>query len=396
MRRSVKNALDHWRAEGLLTGEQAGTLGASLERGLKAQDSARTALIFGIVGAVLTGMGTILFVASNWEGMGPGQRTAVLLGGYALTVVAALFAEKRRFPLLADAIWLLSTLVLGANIFLIAQSYNLALTLWQGTLAWLIGALAMGYARRSAPQVVVAVPLAILTLGWAGGGTGWFFDDQMEFLFADAGLRPVLPLLGVALMALSTLLARREDTSFGRSPCLSWGTFIVAATLILTTAHVELAELLYRADFTGKQIAIIVGAIGLVAAAVAVGRPRSAATRAAMVATLMLPLMMLAPAAGPPWVAREVGGVHVFFGLYVLAVFVLALLAIWMGIRERNPLLVNIGMVSTTMIIIIQYFGWSFDLLDRSLAFILGGFVLMALSVFVERKRRLIMVQIAA
>ena len=110
----------------------------------------------------------------------------------------------------------------------------------------------------------------------------------------------------------------------------------------------------------------------------------------------MLPLMMLAPAAGPPWVAREVGGVHVFFGLYVLAVFVLALLAIWMGIRERNPLLVNIGMVSTTMIIIIQYFGWSFDLLDRSLAFILGGFVLMALSVFVERKRRLIMVQIAA
>jgi len=47
-------------------------------------------------------------------------------------------------------------------------------------------------------------------------------------------------------------------------------------------------------------------------------------------------------------------------------------------------------------LIIIQYFARSFELLDRSIAFILGGIVLIALSVFVEKQRRRIMAQIAS
>ena len=156
MRRSVRNALEHWRSEGLLTDEQVGILGASAEKAQKPQDSARAVRIFGFIGAVLTGLGAILFVASNWDAMSPVQRTLMLLAGYGLTVGVAVLSEKRGLPLVAEAMWLSSTLVLGANIFLIAQIYNLSLTLWQGTLAWMIGALAMGYARQSTAQAAVA------------------------------------------------------------------------------------------------------------------------------------------------------------------------------------------------------------------------------------------------
>lgn len=396
MRRSVKNALEHWRGEGLLTDEQVGILSASAEKAQKPQDSARAVMIFGFIGAVLTGLGVILFVASNWAAMSPLQRTLMLLAGYGLTVGAAALSERRALPLVAEALWLLSTLVLGANIFLMAQTYNLTLTLWQGTFAWMIGALAMGYARQSTAQAAVALPLGILTIGWAGGGSGWFFNDQMEFLFADGGLRPVLPLVGLALVALSTLLALRDDLSFARAPCFRWGTFLVAATLIITTTHSRLASAFYNADFSTKQVLLIVASIVLVAAAAVAGRVESTMSRPAMLALLVMLLAMMIPAGDITWVGMEFNGVHLLFGLYVLAVFAMALFTIWLGMQARNTRLVNIGMVSTTLIIIIQYFGWSFDLLDGSVAFILGGIVLIALSIFVEKKRRQIMERIAA
>ncbi|MGD8329096.1 MAG: DUF2157 domain-containing protein [Acidobacteriota bacterium] len=396
MRLTADKALSHWRGEGLLTAEQIAVLAASLENIEKPADSARAVRLFGFIGAVLTGLGAILFVASNWQGMSPLERTLVLLAGYGVTVVAAVLVEKRGFPLVGEAVWLLATLVLGANIFLIAQTYNLALTMWQGTLAWTIGAVAMGYARRSAAQAAVAVPLAILTIGWAGGGSGWFFDDQLEFLFADAGLRAVLPLLGLALVALSTLLPLREDLRFASTPCFRWGSFIVAASLIVTTAHTEVATAFYRADFNPKQIGIMLAATALVVAAALVGKVDSLLSRpalAALLAALALPLVKIN---GAPWVGIETGGVHLLFGLYVVGVFGAALFITWLGMQARNPRLVNIGMVSTTLIIIIQYFGWSFELLDRSLAFIAGGALLMGLSVFMERRRRGMLARIAA
>jgi len=395
MRRSVHNALQHWLGEGLLTAEKVRELGESLEKVDKTQDSGRLAMIFGTVGAVLTGLGVILFVASNWATMSPGVRTAVLLTVYGGVVAGAVFAERRGLPLVADAVWLLSTLVLGANIFLMAQTYNLSLTMWQGTLAWMIGALAMGYARQSAAQAAVAVPLAILTLGWAGGGSGWFFDDQFEFLFADDGLRPVLGLVGLALIGLSTLVAKRDDLSFAQLPCFRWGTFIVAAVLVLTTVHVELASAMFNADFSTKQLGIIVAVVALVAAAAMSGKLESGASRPAMIGVLGLLLVVMIPYQDTTWLGFEAGNTHVLFGLYVLLVLGMALFSIWLGINARNARLVNIGMVSTTLLIIIQYFGWSFELLDRSIAFILGGIVLITLSVFVEKQRRRIMAQIA-
>ncbi len=396
MRRSVSYALEHWRTEGLLSDDEVGILTASIERVQKPQDSARAVRIFGFIGAVLTGLGAILFVASNWDGLGPLERTLLLLAGYGLTVGAAVFTERRGLPLVAEAVWLLSTLVLGANIFLIAQNYNLSLTLWQGTFAWMIGALAMGYARQSTAQAAVAVPLGILTVGWFGGGSGWFFDDQMEFLFADGGLRPVFPVLGLALVALSTLLARRDDLRFARTPCFRWGTFITAGSLIITTIHTDLAAAFYNADFSPRQLAVIAVSVVLVGLAAVAGKVESPTSRVVMPIVLALVLATLVPAGETTWVGLEVNDVHVFFGLYVVAVFAMALLTIWLGMEARNTRLVNVGLVSTTLIIIIQYFGWSFDLLDRSLAFILGGLLLIALSVFVEKQRRRIMVRIAA
>lgn len=394
MRRSVERALEHWRSEGLLNAEQVEALAASLEDHEEQGESGRAVAIYGSIGAVLAGLGALLFVASNWAGMSPTGRLLVLLAAYGTAVGCAVLAERRGLPRVAEAVWLLATLVLGANIFLLAQTYNLSLTLWQGTFAWMVGALALGWARQSAAQAAVAVPLGILTLGWAGGGSGWFFDDQVEFLFADGGLRPLLALVGLGLVALSTLLARRDELSFARAPCFWTGIFMTTVTLVVSTAHVQVATELYDATFSGKQIAIIVATVALVVAAFVEGEFDSRLGPRLMAAMLGLFLLLLR-AGREAWMGMELGGLHPVFGLYVIVVLALALLTIWLGIEARRPRLVNLGMSSMALLIVIQYFGWSFQLLDRSLAFVLGGLLLIGLSVAVERKRRQVIARLA-
>ena len=396
MRKAVKNALEFWQSEGLLTPEKAQELSVRLEERDKSLEPGRAVAIFGTIGAVLVGLGVILFVGSNWAYMGPSARTMILLAGYALVVVGAVGVERRDLPKVADAIWLLATLMLGANIFLFAQIHNQSLTFWQGTLAWTIGALALGYARSSPSQAAVAVPLAVLTLGWLGGGAGWFTDDQLEFLIGELGLRPILPLVGAGLVALSTLVVRRDDTAFLHSACFRWGTVLVAAPLVISTAHVEVAEWFYAIEFTPKQVLTIIGGLLLIGLAWWKGRFESELSRPALVGVAAFNLLMVLPMLGEPWIGLELGGLHLLFGGYVVAVFALALLTIWVGIRAQNSRLVNTGMVSTALLIVIQYFGWSFTMLDGSVAFILGGVLMIALSIFIERKRREIVSQFAA
>ena len=74
---------------------------------------------------------------------------ATLLVAYGAVVTAAVLLSRRGLPRASEAVWLVATLVLGANIFLIAQIFNYPLTYWQGTLRWIIGAAVLGWAISS-------------------------------------------------------------------------------------------------------------------------------------------------------------------------------------------------------------------------------------------------------
>ncbi|MGB5295899.1 MAG: DUF2157 domain-containing protein [Thermoanaerobaculia bacterium] len=263
MRWTTERQLKRWQQEGLLTEEKVTELRASLERG----ESAGGIRIFAVIGAVLVGLGVILFVSSNWAGMGPASRISVLLAGFAVVVVGAVAAGRRDQPRVAEALWLLATLVFVANIFLIAQIFHQTLTYWQGTFRWTLGALVLGWALKSKLQAAVAIPLGLLTLGWMGSGSSWFFSRQMEFLFSAGGLRPLLPLIGVGLISLSLLSARSKNWAFVQESCFRWGLLLIAVPVVISTAGDSMAEWFYGIDGTVKQITILAAVALLLAAA---------------------------------------------------------------------------------------------------------------------------------
>jgi hypothetical protein len=387
---NARQALERWRERGLLPDDKVRELEADLaavEVRRREESSNRGIVIFATVGALLVGLGIVLFVSSNWDGMGPVLRGTVLFGTYAVIAVVAWGIGRRGFERVAEALWFLVTLAFGANIFFLGQIFNFTLTFWQGPLVWLLGVLAMGFARRKRIYGDVAVPLFLLFLGWLGGGAGWFMDDQFEFLFADGGLRPLLPLLGAGLVSLALLLRRRTEWSFLERGARAWGVVLLAAPLLLATADKSTVLDIFRTAGTPKQWVLAIGALVLVVAASAFA-VRTVAARGLLAAAGGLSLVLPVSREGHSIVGTLVKDIPLVFFLFVVMIFGLALLTVWIGLRTSQRKLVNTGMASLAVLIFIQYFAWSFELLHRSLAFIVGGLVLLGLAYFMERTRR--------
>ncbi len=391
MRWTTEKSLDRWQQEGLLTGEKVAELRASLAQSA----SVRGIRIFAGLGAVLAGLGVILFVASNWASMGPVSRIGVLLAAYGVVVVGAVYAGRHDQPRVSEALWLLATLVLGANIFLVAQIFHYQLTYWQGTLRWMLGALVLGWALRSRFQAAVAIPLGLLTLGWLDTGEGWILMGQMEFLFSDASLRPILPLIGIGLISLSLLVARDERWDFLRGSTFGWGLALTIVSTVVSTIESQVAEWFFGFAGRSAQFIILGVAAALLVAALKFGDFRWRGSRWLLAGVAGLFALLVLPVATQHWVGEELAGLHLPFFFYVLVVFALTLVTIWAGVEEGRSALVNAGMVTSALLILTQYFSWSYQLLDRSLVFIFGGLILLALAVVLEKNRRALLARMS-
>lgn len=388
---SAEEALAIWQNEGKISPEQAAELLSSLEGKSDHIGVSKGIVLFATIGAVLVGLGILLFVSSNWDAMGPLQRVAVIFGSYIAIAIAAFATEKRGILRVAESLWFLLALSLGGYIFLLGQIFHYSLTYWQGPFLWMLGILSMGWARGRKGYGVAAVPLGLLALGWLGGGEGWFMDDQIQFLIDEGGLRPLLPLLGVGLVSLALLI--RKKFSWMEGALMSWGVILISVPLILTTVDGDMLQI-FEMRHTLKQILITGSIIVLVALALTKGDMHFDPARYTLLGVTIAGLLLSVFQSDNFAMLNAIGSDPVLFFLYVLAVFSLCLVTVWLGVRTANRHLVNAGVASVSVIIIIQYFSWTFEMLHSSIAFILGGIVLICLSIFMEKTRRKLLASI--
>lgn len=390
---TVDQALEVWQEDGLLSKEQIKNLKAGLKKYEPRHVASRGITIFATIGAILVGLGVILFVGSNWDNMPPFLRIAVLFLAYGLSIGSAWMLEQRGYNLIAESLWFLSTLIFGANIFLLAQIYNYSLTYWQGPFWWLVGAVAMGYAREKKAYGILAVPLILFTIGWLGGGKGWFTDDQFEFIAGHSGLSPLFPALGISFICLGLLSRKLPIWSTLTRSWLVWGSLLFAIPLVITTFDGWMYREIFTATFTMKQDFILVFTLVIACLAAWYADFRSPVVRIVLVTLAAFSLLILLPS----WLVSVDSSSQYFsylrmegwrFAMYVAAVFCLSLASVWAGVLSQNESIINLGVAAVTIIIAGQYFTWTFALLDRSIAFILGGALIIVLSIVIETMRR--------
>ncbi|MFO7172013.1 MAG: DUF2157 domain-containing protein [Bacillota bacterium] len=415
--------LAYWEAEGLVTPQQGEAI-RRLYRWEEESARSRTTATVSILGAVLLGLGAILFVAANWPEIPRPWRVALLLGATLGSHGLGwwLWQEQARYPRVGHALVLLGNLLYGAGIWQIGQMYHLEIHWSAGFLAWALGCLAVAWAAGSRPGLAMAAlllvawnvaeqtalaganPLLPALLGVAGvaayrlgapeslavaqGGLAiWLATNlhrwQLEVEGGPQGVVVGLAALGAGLMAAGMAQECQE-----RHRPMAWPFLLAGGALGLLALF--LGTFLTPSDrwvLEARSLGLLAGT-GLLALGTALWAlrrlretapapwQRAAPLAAAAPAVLAPVLLALLPAGGP---------VRIGFNLLLLAA-ILGLLAY--GYGRRNQAAVNLALVAFVAQVLARYFDLFWQVLDRSLFFMAGGVLLLAVGSVLERSRR--------
>lgn len=129
-RRQLSQESDLWQAEGLITPDQYQLL-AERYQFQDLEGSARNRLIMILIGigSILIGFGVITFVAANWQAWPRLGKLGLLLSLFLGVSLAGFYFWRRPHPRqrrLGHGLLLLASLILGANIALMAQQFHIS------------------------------------------------------------------------------------------------------------------------------------------------------------------------------------------------------------------------------------------------------------------------------
>jgi uncharacterized membrane protein len=406
MRWSVEQAMAHWRREGVITAKKEVEMRESLSDADNELPS-RAIRVFSAVGGILVGLGVILFVASNWAALTPVVKTALLLIGMLATGVVGywLAYEKEGYDKTGLGILFVNAMIFGASIFLVGQIYHLPLTFWWGMGLWFLGTAFMAYVLQSKLHAFLAVPLLVLAIGWLKARSVTGFDELGVLFDERVNVLGAFPAMGVTLIALGVLHRKSERVEFASDILFYWGLFLLLVPLVVSTAAREAFLVIIRFPFDSVGIGILLAAFASLVAASLFGEFRTKQGRGALIALPLYLIFVYVLAHVPSlfgitrealWYAGAdsipmLSALHV---LHIILVFVLLLVIVWEGTLLRQSGMINLGIAGIGITVVIQYFSWVFELMDRSLAFIVGGVVILAVSALLERKRRALLVSV--
>jgi uncharacterized membrane protein len=420
-RTALGKEVEVWRREGLVSDK---TADAILQRYPVLSKKSTFITILTILGAVLIGLGTLLFVGANWSAIPHLFKLLLILAativsyatGWHLSYAAATGAPADALPThpkLGGALLLLGSIFYGAGIWLVAQMLNLDMSLETGLVLWGLGAGAMTLVTR---QTAVASLTALISLVWLVANEGHHWS-----LFSSSSARNGADWIGFGLsvgsmLVLSHIVRSRTAliitlvggalwTGFAcsqhlyaigiygailliahlwyrtRNPLFANAFFYAGAVItpltyfLMTFDHYNAAS---RISSLNNLDLLTLGGTTFAVAALVAFKTKVAKEE------LLLGLLAAVGCAFLQFVGND------FFSSVLSNLAFAALLVgmIAVGMRTNRPGLVNTAMVFVVLDIVARYFDFFFSMLDRSLFFVMGGVVLMVAGAIVEKNRR--------
>ena len=426
---------------GLITAEQRDKIIAHL--GLKEDGGNKFLAIVSIVGAVLITAGIVLLISAHWNEIPHGVKIAagilLMLGAHAggwwlregggdassprvnatapsrekqtgpssLPIAAgdgaspppsATWASQLRgkYRKTGEALHLIGSGLFLANIALIGQIYNIVSRPPNAFLLWWVGIAALPWLLRSKAQHV----LLLLAFGiWFGlevnERTGWIYcgNDERQLLLYS--------LLGLIYLGAGWILRRGAFADFA-PPTEKLG---LLAFLVFFFPLTWKDNFNWRGGDINNWIFPALGLLAIILSALGLKNLRAltAQWRWTWFAALFGMMIFMATAWFGLW-QTDFGGSprYYYWGqswtylIATLALFVFCLLQIQVGLQERSEFLLNLGVVFVALDIIAAYFSLFGSMARTGLMFLLSGIFLIVFGVYLEKKRRKLMVQIKA
>ncbi len=381
-----RDLINKWLREKTINTSQARKMLVDIEIYKKESHSNKFIVSLSTIGAILLGIGAILFIASNWQELSSISKTLILVASTALAYYFGylLKYQKQNLPKVGASLLFLGALLFGATVILISQIYNLNANSHILVLIWLMGILPLVYALGSAPIAGLAALLFYLWVGlfFSTERDWWFFSFLGRFsiilfiaasimLFAIGGLHYLLPKL-------------KDIARIYRIASLK----VLMISLFLMTFDWFSKVNKYNSEwFNSTKDQIVIGLVLFSIIAIIV----------TIINWFFNMPEHLSNYEGPLSIGI-MGLALIFFfypsetNIYVLIFNLLfagiTILFLYLGYRREDILLVNLGMFWLSVFIIAKYFDWFWELLEKSTFFLVGGIILVLGSILLEKKRR--------
>jgi uncharacterized membrane protein len=200
--------IDQWLKTKLITTAQAEVMRRDITEAQRQKGSQGLVTTVSTLGAALLGIGILVFIASNWTVLSPVTKIALMLAG----TFSALFSgyafgyHWKNLPRVGEALILLSSILYGATIFLVAQIYHVNAHSHSLILLWLGGVLPLVYLLKTNSMTVFATGLfygwlgffSLRSLAFESASTAFIglpvlVMSASTFLFGAGGLHALLP-----------------------------------------------------------------------------------------------------------------------------------------------------------------------------------------------------------
>jgi uncharacterized membrane protein len=386
--------VQHWEDSGVISGDQA----RAILDGYDFPEAAETprnrlVTVLLIMGAVLVGLGIILFVAANWREIPSAVKLAMMFVGVPAIYGIGFFLRYRfDYQRVGAAVILVGAICYGAAIHLVAQTYQIPVNSPNLVLYWFLGVFPLAYLVRSQPVMVLALVTGLAAVGFRG--QEWLLDSD----FIPSLAMPLFLALGSALFALGRLQEEFPATR-GFTPVFQ----LIALLAMLGTLYFWGFQDLwdwgghYGWDYpdgtffpvTAEFWAIAGVTLAVLATSwawVAISQLRRGERPDALLTEVLPSLVLTLFAALVVFLPREVRIVYPLAAnlLYGIGVVGLAFL----GYRRGREALINLSIAFFCIWVFTRYFEFGWDLLDRSVVFIVAGIILLAGGFLLERGRR--------
>jgi uncharacterized membrane protein len=372
--------LEKWKAEKLISAEQAERMEADLKQMKKQKSSSLWIIAISTIGAILLGIAAINFIASNWEVLSRFEKlTLAFAATFGSFGVGFYLAEiQRNFPKLGNALILLSTILFGATLALISQVYHLDGNPAGLFALWATGILPVAYLLNSNNVLRLSALVVFIAFVLFLGRSDVIGFEAFE-AFVNVGL---LAWFGVFLFAVGSLhYLSVKFQAFGKILRM-WGIRIAIFFLFFLTFGEIVEEVAREVELVSVEKVLL----SVVVAAAAMGfyylkSPRLEHEKILEVSlwggnALLILIFLLFP---------EDGFSVLFFNLLFIANLGIFLREAY---RRENQALLNFALFATGVFIFGKYIQFFADLLEGATFFFVSGLVLIGIAFFLEKQRR--------
>jgi len=370
-----KRQIEQWVKEGLINEEQAQRMLADISKDKKEQSSNKFIIALSTIGAILFGIGIILFIASNWEKIPNTIKVLILLGITTISYYGGYILRYQRQTLIkvGASLIFLGALLFGPTVFLVAQIYHINANHHILVLIWLVGILPLVYALKTES---IAGLSSLLFFIWIGLYVGW--DSwRIIVLYLIAGIL----LFGIGgLHYLSVEL--KDIARLYRIAGIKVGMIALFILTFCDNFGISESNMLVE-NSPLIPVFVVFSSMSIIFTVINLFLNPSKSTTSNLECYLCLGVTIL----GLIFFSYTVG-LLIYIVLFNLILLGVILTLLYIGYNREDIKLVNIGIGYLWILVVVRYCDFFWELLPRSIFFMLGGLVLVGGSTILESKRR--------